>query len=143
MTSNKFEEWASAYGTQQVALRCRIVLAAARGAIRQRHCPTVGHQSQNRKVMAHPLRSTGFAEYVGDCSGSGRKATYGPEKIQEILDTILRSQPRGETQWSCRSLSKCIRVRKSTVNNVWRSHNLKPHRVKTRKLFRALIFWRN
>ena len=27
-------------------------------------------------------------------------------------------------------------VSKSTVNNIWRSHNLKPHRVKTFKLSR-------
>jgi hypothetical protein len=40
------------------------------------------------------------------------------------------------TQWSCRLMAKSQGVSKSTVSNVWRSHNLKPHRVKTFKLSR-------
>src|SRR5208282_5490349 len=63
-----------------------------------------------------------------------------PEKIQEIIDTTLQSKPKGRTQWSCRSLAQRLGVSKSTVNNIWRSHNLKPHRVKTFKLSRDLHF---
>ena len=63
--------------------------------------------------------------------GRGRKASYDSETIQQIIDTTLQSKPRGGTQWSCRSLAQHLGVSKSTVNNVWRSHNLKPHRVKT------------
>jgi hypothetical protein len=66
--------------------------------------------------------------------GRGRKPSYGVEKIQEIIDTTLQSKPKGRTQWSCRSLAQRIGVSKSTVNHIWRSHNLKPHRVKTLKL---------
>jgi hypothetical protein len=35
----------------------------------------------------------------------------------------------------CKVVSR-LGVSKSTVNNFWRSHNLKPHRVKTFKLSR-------
>jgi transcriptional regulator with XRE-family HTH domain len=58
------------------------------------------------------------------------------EKIQQIIATTLQSKPKGRTQWSCRSLAQRIGVSKSTVSNIWRSHNLKPHRVKTFKLSR-------
>ena len=68
--------------------------------------------------------------------GRGRKATYSPEKIQQVIDTTLQSKPKGRTQWSCRSLAQLLEVSKSTVSNIWRSHNLKPHRVKTFKLSR-------
>jgi transposase len=44
------------------------------------------------------------------------------------------------TQWSCRLLAAQLGVSKSTVNMVWRSHNLKPHRVKTFKLSRDPLF---
>ena len=50
--------------------------------------------------------------------GRGRKPTYGPEKIQEIIDTTLQSKPKGRTQWSCRSLAQRLGVSKSTVNNI-------------------------
>jgi len=68
--------------------------------------------------------------------GRGRKPTYGNDKIQEIIDTTLQTKPKGMTQWSCRLLAAQLGVSKSTVNTVWRSHNLKPHRVKTFKLSR-------
>jgi transposase len=72
--------------------------------------------------------------------GRGRKPTYGPEKIQAIVDTTMQTKPKGRTQWSCRSLAERLGVSKSTVNNIWRSHNLKPHRVKTFKLSRDPYF---
>jgi hypothetical protein len=34
--------------------------------------------------------------------GRGRKAMYGPEKIQAIVEATLQSKPKGMTQWSCR-----------------------------------------
>jgi transposase len=58
------------------------------------------------------------------------------EKVQSIIDTTLLSKPKGRSHWSCRSLAQQMGVSKSTVNNIWRSHNLKPHRVKTFKLSR-------
>jgi hypothetical protein len=68
--------------------------------------------------------------------GRGRKAAYSPEKIQQVIDTTLQSKPKGRTQWSCRSSAQRLVVSKSTVSNIWRSHNLKPHRVQTLKLAR-------
>jgi len=101
----KVRQWLSAFGTpQQVALRCRIVLAAAEGesdnAIAQR-------LQINRKTgpVARPLHAGRSEKPVGDCSWPGRKPTYGPEKIQEIVETTLRAKPKGRTQWSCRSLA--------------------------------------
>jgi len=72
--------------------------------------------------------------------GRGRKPTYGPEKIQSIVDATLRSKPKGMTHWSCRLMAEAQDVSKWTVNNIWQSHNLKPHRVKTFKLSRDARF---
>src|SRR2546425_697543 len=63
-------------------------------------------------------------------------STYGPEKIKAIVEATLQSKPRGMTQWSCRRMAKSQGVSKSTISNIWRSHNLKPHRVKSFKLSR-------
>ena len=65
--------------------------------------------------------------------GRGRKPTYGPEKIQAIVDATLRSKPKGMTQWSCRLMAARQGVSKSTLHNIWQSHNLKPHRMKSFK----------
>ena len=50
--------------------------------------------------------------------GRGRKPTYGPEKIQSIVDATLRSKPKGMTHWSCRLMAEAQDVSKSTVNNI-------------------------
>lgn len=131
------QQWASAHGTpQQVALRCRIVLAAADG---QSDNSIAQQLAINRKtVMLWRARfvQKGLPGMWEIAPGRGRKATYGQEKIQQIIDSTLQSKPRGGTHWSCRTLAQRLGVSKSMVNNVWRSHHLKPHRVKTFKLSR-------
>jgi transposase len=111
------QEWISAYGTpQQVALRCRIVLAAASG---QSDNAIAQQLAINRKtVMLWRGRfvQQGLPSLWEVAPGRGRKATYGAEKIQQIIDTTLQSKPRGGTQWSCRSLAKRLGVSKSTVS---------------------------
>jgi transcriptional regulator with XRE-family HTH domain len=68
--------------------------------------------------------------------GRGRKPTYGLDRIKSVIDTTLQSKPKGSTHWSCRTLAADQGVSKSTVSNILRSHNLKPHRTKTFKLSR-------
>ncbi len=130
-------EWISAFGTpQQVVLRCRIVWAAASG----QSDPTIAEQlAVNRhtvRLWRNRFPQQGLKSLWEIAPGRGRKPSYGGEKIQEIIDTTLQSKPKGRTQWSCRSLAQRLGVSKSMVNNIWRSHNLKPHRVKTFKLSR-------
>jgi transposase len=135
------QEWASAFGTpQQVVLRCRVVLAAATG---QSDNAIAKQLEVNRKTVIlwrARFAKQGVKSLWEIASGRGRKPTYGPEIIQAVIDTTLQSTPKGSTQWSCRSLAQQIGVSKSTINNIWRSHNLKPHRVNTFKLSRDARF---
>jgi transposase len=133
----QIQRWASAYGTpQQIALRCRIVLAAAAGQSDNSIAQQLNSSRPTVRLWRSRFAQDGLHSLWEIAPGRGRKAAYGPEKIQEIVDTTLQSKPEGRTQWSCRSLAKRLGVSKSTVNNIWRSHNLKPHRVKTFKLSR-------
>jgi transposase len=103
---HQLRQWLSAFGTpQQVALRSRIVLAAAAGeadnAIAQK-------LEVNRKtVVLWRTRFTqqGLPSLWEVAPGRGRKPIYGAEKIQQIVDTTLQTKPKGGTQWSCRSLA--------------------------------------
>jgi len=79
----QIRQWLSAFGTpQQVVLRCRLVLAAAQGesdnAIAQRL------QSNRKTVTLWRTRclQQGVKSLWEIAPGRGRKATYGPEKIQ-------------------------------------------------------------
>ena len=133
----KIEQWLAAHGTpQQVALRGRIVLAAAEG---QSDTAIAMQLEINRKTVI--LWRQRFADQGLDslweiAPGRGRKPVYGADKIRAVVDATLQTKPKGMTQWSCRLMAKNQGVSKSTVSNIWRSHNLKPHRVKTFKLSR-------
>lgn len=129
--------WLTSHGTpQQVALRSRIVLAAAAG----RSDSAVAQELEiNRKTVM--LWRRRFAQEGIDslwevAPGRGRKPTFGPDKIEAIVNATLQAKPKGMRQWSCRLMAKNQNVSKSTVSNIWRSHNLKPHRVKSFKLSR-------
>ena len=133
----QMEQWVAAHGTpQQVALRCRIVLAAADG----RSDVVIAEQlSVNRKTVILwrqrfcAQRLDGLWEIA---PGRGRKPNYDIDKIAAIVDATLQTKPEGMTHWSCRTMAQSQGVSKSTINNVWQAHNLKPHRVETFKLSR-------
>src|SRR6266699_2004532 len=133
----KIEQWIAAHGTpQQVALRCRIVSAAAAGesdvAIAQR-------LSVNRNTVIlwrKRFRDEGVDGLWDIAPGRGRKPLYSIDKIAAIVDATLQTKPAGMTHWSCRTLAHSQGVSKSTVSNIWRAHNLQPHRTKTFKLSR-------
>ena len=133
--------WTSAFGTpQQVALRCHIVLSAAEGSSDYEIAAKLEVNRKTVMLWRRRFEKKGLEGLWEVASGRGRKATYGPEKIQSIVDMTLRGKPKGMTHWSCRTLASAQGVSKSTVNGIWQSHNLKPHRSKTFKLSRDARF---
>jgi transposase len=137
----QLEQWLAAHGTpQQVALRCRIVLAATQGEPDLSIAAAVG---VNRHTVT--LWRKRFAEQGLQClwqiaPGRGRKPVYGTERIKAVVDATLQTKPKGQTHWSCRLMAQRQGMSKSTISNIWRSHNIKPHRVKTFKLSRDSKF---
>ena len=130
-------QWLSAHGTpQQVALRCRIVLAAAEGQAESAIARELGTNRKTVTLWRARFAEAGLESLWEIAPGRGRKPTYGPEKIKAIVDATLQTKPAGMTHWSCRQMAMTQEVSKSTVSNIWRSHNVKPHRVKRFKLSR-------
>jgi transposase len=139
--SHQLIQWAGAFGTpQQVALRCRIVLAAAAGEAADKIAARLDTNRKTVMLWRARFEREGLKGLWEVAAGRGRKATYSTEKIESIVDATLRSKPKGMTHWSCRLMAETQDVSKSTINNIWRSHNLKPHRVKTFKLSRDAKF---
>jgi len=133
----QIQQWVAAHGTpQQVALRCRIALAAAEG---ESDVAIAERLSINRKTVI--LWRQRFCEQRLDglweiAAGRGRKPTYDIDKIAAIVDATLQTKPEGMTHWSCRTMAKSQGVSKSTIHNIWQTYSLKPHRVETFKLSR-------
>jgi transposase len=135
--TRQLAQWLAAQGTpQQVALRCRIVLGVAAG----RSEAVIAAENQINRKTVRLWRERFLAQGLDGlweiAPGRGRKATYSLERIRTMIDATLQSKPTGSTHWSCRSMAAAQGISKSTVSNVWRSHNLKPHLTKTFKLSR-------
>jgi hypothetical protein len=60
----------------------------------------------------------------------------GAEQIKAMVDATLQTKPKARTHWNCRLMADRQLMSKSTISNIWRSHNIKPHLVKTFKLSR-------
>jgi len=133
----ELERWVAAHRTpQQVSQRCQIVLAAAQG---QQDKLIAADLDINFKTAA--LWRKRFISEGPDClwevaEGRGRKSTLAQEDIERIIDATLQTKPIGATHWSCRTMAKAQGISKATVNRIWQSHHLQPHRTKNFKLSR-------
>jgi transposase len=137
----QLEHWVSAHGTpQQVALRCRIVLAAALGRTNQEIGMALGVDVKTASLWRGRFIQAGPESLWEVAPGRGRKPTYSRAKIKSIVQATLSTKPKGMSQWSCREMAHAQGVGKSTISTIWRSHNLKPHRVKSFKLSRDAQF---
>jgi transposase len=133
----QIQQWIAAHGTpQQVALRCRIVLAAALGASDVAIAKLLAVNRNTVVLWRKRFAAEGLDGLWDIAPGRGRKPTYQIDKIAAIVDATLQTKPTGMTHWSCRSMAQSQGVSKSTVNNIWRAHNLQPHRTETFKLSR-------
>ena len=133
----QIQQWLAALGTpQQVALRCRIVLAAGSGEPEMATASKLGVNRKTVRLWRERFSREGLKGLWEIAAGRGRKATYGPDRIKAVIDATLQSKPKGNTHWSCRLMAASQGISKSTVSNLWKSHNIKPHRTKTFKLSR-------
>lgn len=137
LEQEKLQRWTVAHGTpQQVALRCRIVLAAASGESDVSIAKRLAVNRHTVILWRKRFVNEGLDGLWDIAPGRGRKPTYQIDKIAAIVDATLQTKPAGMTHWSCRTMAESQGVSKSTVNNIWRAHNLQPHRTETFKLSR-------
>jgi transposase len=137
----EIERWLHAHGTpQQVALRGRIVLASGGGSSDSAVARELGINRKTVTLWRERYAADGIESLWEVAPGRGRKPSLGPAKIAAIVDATLRTKPKGMTQWSCRTMARRQGVSKSTINNIWRSHDLRPHRSETFKLSRDARF---
>ena len=133
----QIEQWLAALNTpQQVALRCRIIEASGGGENESAIAARLEINRKTVRLWKERFLKSGAASLWEIAPGRGRKPTFSAEKVQAVIDATLQTKPKGSTHWSCRTMAEAQQMGKSTVSNLWRSHNLKPHRSKTFKLSR-------
>jgi transposase len=137
----QLERWASAHGTpQQVALRCRIILAAIAGQQNKVMAANLNVSRPTVNLWRKRVQALGIGQVWEIAPGRGRKARYGQARRDAIIKATLQTKPKGMTHWSCRTMAQEQKTSKATVNRLWQMHNIKPQLSRTFKLSRDAKF---
>jgi transposase len=128
------ERWARRpKSSQALALRCRIVLAAADGELNRDIAARLGcHPTTVGKWRAR------FAERgldgLHDEPRPGKPRTITDEDVERVIVKTLEETPPDATHWSSYSMARATGMSQSSVSRIWRAFGLKPHLAESFKL---------
>ena len=114
--------------------RAQIVLQAAAGMANSEIAQALDITRPKVGLWRQRFIAQGTAGLEKDAPRSGRPRRIAASKIDEIVSLTTRQTPAHATHWSTRRLAEVAAVSPSTVGRIWRTHGLKPHRVRSFKL---------
>ena len=124
---------------QALALRSRIVLAAAEGPNNTEIAGRLGIAVSSVRKWRNR-----FAEQrldgLTDEPRPGRPRTITDEQVDEVITKTLETRPRNATHWSTRSMAAEVGLTQTAVSRIWRAFGLQPHRQDTFKLSNDPLF---
>src|SRR5437763_11275475 len=128
-TRKSLDRWVSALTPQSLALRSRIVLAAADGANNQQiaavlKIPAVTVGKWRRSFAVDGL------EGLRDAPRSGRPLKHDAGTRHKVQTRVCQ-QPEDQSRWTVRTLAAELGLPASTVHTMLVSAKLQPHRIRT------------
>ncbi len=128
------ERWARRPKSSQVlALRCRIVLAAADGLASTEIATRLGCTPSTVGKWRGRFARRGF-DGVHDEPRPGKPRSIGDEEVERVIVKTLEEQPPDATHWSTRSMAAATGMSQTAISRIWRAFGLKPHQTEAFKL---------
>src|SRR5881398_2019874 len=128
------ERWARRpKSAQALALRCRIVLAAADGEQSKDIAAALGCSASTVGRWRGRFAERGL-DGLHDEPRPGKPRSIGDDDVERVIVKTLEEQPTNATHWSTRSMAAATGMSQSAVSRIWRAFGLKPHQVETFKL---------
>jgi transposase len=122
------ERWARRHNSSQaLALRCRIVLAAADGQTNQTIAAQLGVNPVTVSKWRHRFAADRL-DGLGDAPRPGAARSIGDDVIEAVVVETLETAPADATHWSTRTLAAKHGISHTTVREIWRAFGLKPWR---------------
>lgn len=118
----------------KVVMRSRLILLAAEERTNREIGSILGVSQPTVKLWRDRFQHLGPEGLLKDAPRPGRKPKLPEQTVQAIIEATLHTKPPDATHWSTRSMAKKFGISKVAVHRVWRTHNLKPHLVRTFKL---------
>jgi len=128
------ERWARRpKSSQALALRCRIVLAAADGELSMEIADRLGCHASTVGKWRGRFAQRGL-DGLHDEPRPGKPRSITDEDVERVIVKTLEEQPAGATHWSTRSMAQATGMSQSAISRIWRAFALKPHQSETFKL---------
>src|SRR5437660_5154216 len=128
------ERWARRpKSSQALALRCRIVLAAADGRPSKQIAAELGCNHNTVGKWRGRFARRGF-DGLHDEPRPGKPRSLGDEQVERVIVKTLEESPPNATHWSTRSMAAATGMSQTAISRIWRAFALKPHQVKSFKL---------
>jgi transposase len=132
--------WARrASSAQSLALRSKIVLACAAGgsntAVAERlRCDRMTVGKWRSRFLEHRL------DGLLDEPRTGRPPSISVDQVEAVIVATLESTPANATHWTRSTMAERTGLSKSTIGEIWRKFDIKPHRVDHFKLSTDPLF---
>lgn len=131
----QLERWSHGRSTPaRLVLRSKIILHAADGETNKQIAEKLHVRQKTVALWRNRFVTHGMDGIRRDAPRPGRRPRISRDKVDEIIDRTLHVKPGGATQWSNRSLAKEVGVSHATVQRIWKSHKIQPHRERGFKL---------
>ena len=128
------ERWARRPNTAQaLALRCRIILAAADGERSIDIADRLGVTDSTVGKWRVRFAQRGL-DGLHDEPRPGQPRKISDDDVERVIVKTLEEQPADATHWSTRSMAKATGLNQTAISRIWRAFGLKPHLVDSFKL---------
>ncbi len=128
------ERWARRpKSAQALALRCRIVLAAAEGEQSKEIAARLGCSTQTVGRWRGRFAKRGF-DGLHDEPRPGQPRKITDAEVERVIVKTLEESPPNATHWSTRQMAEATGLNQTAISRIWRAFGLKPHRSEHFKL---------
>ncbi|HTR15114.1 MAG TPA: IS630 family transposase [Roseiarcus sp.] len=125
---------------QKLVWRARIVLLASEGLTAEAIAAAVSKSLLTVRRWRRRYTAKGVDGLLKDATRPPGRKPLTAETIKRVVHMTLHEKPPNATQWSARSMAKAAGISYTSVQRIWRAHELKPHLVKTFKVSRDKNF---
>jgi transposase len=128
------ERWARRpKSSQALALRCRIVLAAAEDRSSTQIAADLGCSTDTVGKWRGRFARRRF-DGLHDEPRPGKPRSISDQDVERVIVKTREEQPLDATHWSTRSLAAATGMSQSAISRIWRAFGLKPHQSEAFKL---------
>ena len=109
--------------------RAQIILMSADGLNNQTIATKVGLSGRMVGIWRQRFIDQGLMGLYDEAKPGGPRS-ISDEQVARLIQQTLKQKPPNATHWSCRSIAKQTKISKSTVQRIWSTFGIQPHRQK-------------